>query len=147
MLKDILSEAFIETEVRVDSWRDAVRSCGKLLVAKDKIKPAYVDSMIATVEKLGPYMILLPEIALFHGEPGDKVNEPCLSLVTFAHDVEFSEFKDIHIKAAFAFAAVDKDSHMDMLQKLAMLLQNQEFITLLKTHGSKEAILEKIQNY
>lgn len=147
MVKDVLLDKLVEVEVDVDSWQDCIQHLGGMLVREKKIEPGFIDSMIQTVYELGPYMILLPGIAFFHGKPGSSVHEPCLSFVTLKKEVAFKEFDNQQVQCAFAFGAVDSDSHMQMLMQVAKLLQDEEFIELVKHHGSKEAIMKKIQEY
>ena len=97
MLKEILQEELVINNVIVDNWRDVVKECGFLLVKKEKVKPEFIDSMIKVVEKFGPYMILLPEVVFFHGQPGDLVNEICLSLVVLKEPVFFTEYENQNI--------------------------------------------------
>lgn len=147
MIKEILTEKMIETEVETTTWREAVHQVGKLLVDSHKVEETFIQSMIKTVEELGPYMILLPGVAFFHGAPSSGVHEVCLSLVTFKEDVVFTDFDQQHIQCAFGFGAQDSDSHMQMLMKVAALLQDEEFLELARNHGSKEAIIKKVQQY
>lgn len=144
MLKEILNERLVQTDVDCEDWRACVRACGKLLVAEGKIEPPFIESMIQTVEELGPYMILLPKVAFFHGRPSKDVHEACLSLVTLQHSVYFTEFENQEICCAFGFGAVDADSHVTMLTHVAKLLQDTEFVRLITEHGSKNAIMQKI---
>jgi len=147
MLKDILTDDVIETDVTADDWREAVAACGGLLVKADKVKPEFITSMIEVVEKFGPYMILVPEVAFFHGEPGENVHEPCLSLITLKEPVYFKEFAGQKISCAFGFGAIDNQSHLEMLKAISVLLQDEEFIALITRNGSKTAIREKIEKY
>jgi PTS system ascorbate-specific IIA component len=50
-------------------WRAAVRLAGDALVASGATTPAYTDEMVATVEQLGPYIVIAPGIALAHSRP------------------------------------------------------------------------------
>ena len=147
MIQDVLSEALVEVDVQVSSWQECVRYLGQKLVKEEKIKEAFIDSMIDTVNELGPYMILLPRLAFFHGKPGELVKEPCLSFITLKEEVAFTEFDGQKIKCAFAFGAVDRDSHMQMLMQVAQLLQDEAFIKLVMNNGSKIDIMKKIQEY
>ena len=124
-----------------------IHKTGKLLLKENKIEPEFIESMIQVVEEFGPYMILLPKVCFFHGQPGENVNEPCLSLIVFKDSVYFDDFENQEIKCAFAFGAIDSDSHMQMLMKVAQLLQNEEFISLITNNGEKDKILEIIQKY
>lgn len=146
-MKEILNERVVRTEVACSGWRDCVRACGGLLEAEGGIEPGFTDSMIRTVEELGPYMILLPKVAFFHGRPSADVHRVCLSLVTLKDSVFFTEFDNQEICCAFGFAAVDADSHVEMLGQVAKLLQDAEFVSLVTGHGSKEAIMQKIKQY
>ena len=147
MLKEMLSDDLIDTEVAAADWREAAVACGYLLVKAGKVKAEFVTSMIEVVEKFGPYMILVPEVAFFHGQPGENVREACLSLITLKEPVYFREFADQKISCAFGFGATDNQSHLEMLQELCALLQDEEFIALITHNGSKRAIREKIENY
>ncbi|MEW4413477.1 PTS sugar transporter subunit IIA [Clostridium sp. AN503] len=146
-MEEILNDRVVRTEVECQSWRDCVKACGDLLVAEGKIEPSFIDSMIQTVEELGPYMILIPKVAFFHGRPSEAVHKACLSLITLKDSVRFEEFEGQEISCAFGFGAVDADSHVNMLVKVAKLLQDEDFVRLITQHGTKEAIMEKINQY
>lgn len=141
-----LSEEYVRTNVSASDWRQAVNEVGSILVEKGKCDQEFINQMIETVDKLGPYMILLPDVALFHAPPGPYVHEPCLSFVTLKDPVYFSEFENQRIKCAFALGAVDSESHMTSIQQVAMLLQNQRFIELATNNGSLEELMESMKN-
>lgn len=147
MLHDLISEDVVKTDVDAKTWREVVEICGDLLVKEEKIEPAFIRSMIQTVEDLGPYMILVPKVAFFHGSPSSAVKEVCLSLVTLKNNVIFDDFDNQEITCAFGFGAKDSDSHMNVLMQLAELLQDEEFLELVRNNGSKEAIMKKINQY
>lgn len=147
MIKDILIENVVAVEKEVYCWRDCIEAGGELLVKENKISPTFIQSMIDVVNELGPYMILLPEVALFHGRPSEAVKEACLSFVTFDKDIYFSEFANQRIKCCFCLGAVDANSHMKMRASLVPLLQDQQFIKYATEHGSKESIMEIIKRY
>ena len=119
-----VSYTHLRTEVECQSWRDCVKACGDLLVAEGKIEPSFIDSMIQTVEELGPYMILIPKVAFFHGRPSEAVHKACLSLITLKDSVRFEEFEGQEISCAFGFGAVDADSHVNMLVKVEMCIRD-----------------------
>lgn len=147
MIKDYLKEELVLTNVSVDNWQDAAKMAGGLLLKQNKIKEPFIDSMIKVVKTYGPYMILVPKVCFFHGEPGENVNEPCLSLCVFDKPVYFSDFNNQEIRCAFAFGAKDKDSHMSMIMSVATILQDEEFIEAITNNYSKEKIMSIIQKY
>ena len=146
MLKKILTSEVIATDGKAQDWRQAVKCCGELLVAAGKIEADFITSMIEVVEEFGPYMILVPEVAFFHGRPGPLVKEPCLSLVTLSEPVFFTDFANQKISCAFGFGATDNNSHLRLLKGVSQLLQNEEFLALITHNGSKADIMEIINN-
>ena len=64
-----------------------------------------------------------------------------MSLVLLREPVYLGEKR---IKAAITFAAVDKDGHLELMRELGGYLQDENFIDLLRDHGSKAAIMERL---
>lgn len=147
MLRDELTKDLIITNAEPRDWRQAASMAGEMLLHEKKIRSQYIESMIHTVEKYGPYMILLPEVCLFHGEPGNNVLSPCISLCVFRNEVCFTEFANQPIRCCFGFGAIDKDSHMNLLMELSNLLQNEQLIQLITNNGPEEDILNIIAKY
>lgn len=145
-MKRILENEYIRTDVEANSWREAVQMAGDILVQLKECDQEFIYQMVKTVENLGPYMILLPDVALFHAPPGEYVHKACLSFVTFKNPVYFTDFENQRIKCAFALGAVDPESHMEMLQQVAMLLQDKTFLQIATNNGTKKDLLMSINN-
>ena len=144
MIENLLTKETIKTDVECLTWQDCVKECGNLLLSQNKVEPNFIKSMEETVMEFGPYMILIPKVAFFHGMPGNDVHEICLSLITLKDSVYFKEFENQEIKCAFGFGAVDSDSHLKMLQEVSELFRNSEFVNLITNNGEKEKILEQV---
>ena len=72
----------IEIGVEASDWQDAVRKTGEVLVRNGRVKPEYVEDMIETVHKLGPYIVLGPGLAMPHAKRGDRVLNSGVGIVT-----------------------------------------------------------------
>lgn len=114
----------IRLEVRAADWREAVRACGEALVAAGITTPAYTVQMIATVEQLGPYLVIAPGIALAHARPSAAVLRPGLSWVTLAQPVRFGHKDNDPVTLVVGLAAPDDYSHIQALATLAGLLED-----------------------
>lgn len=147
MIKNYLTEENVKTNVEVSCWQEAATFTGNMLVESGKVNSEFVKSIVEVVNKYGPYMILVPKVCFFHGEPGPNVKEPCLALSVFKNPVYFKEFDNQQINCSFAFGAVDKDSHMEMIMNVAKILQDEEFIQMITNNASKQEIMKKISNY
>ena len=141
----MLNKDNIITDIRASDWKEVVTLAGDMLVKSGNIHKNYINSMIETVHKLGPYMILLPKVAFFHGPPSDDVIKPGLSLVVLKDTVKFTEFDNEEINCAFAFCAIDNESHLTMLQDFTKLLSNEKLINQITSNASKEAIIKTLE--
>ncbi|HET7026116.1 MAG TPA: PTS sugar transporter subunit IIA [Candidatus Limnocylindrales bacterium] len=121
-----LSQLVTTDAVRVGAsaadWRAAVRVAGDALVASGATTPAYTDEMIATVEQLGPYIVIAPGIALAHSRPSPAVVRAGISLVTLSRPVEFGHPRNDPVHLVVGLAAVDEEAHVMALSTLAEFL-------------------------
>ena len=144
MLKELLNERTIITNQSIASWEECVKKGGQILIDEGSIENEYINSMIETIHTFGPYVIILPNVAFFHGKPGLGVHKTCMSLIVLKDEIEFTDFENQTIKCAFSFGAIDNESHIGILQQLSILLQDEQFKDLITNNGSKEEILKKI---
>lgn len=120
-MQDLIKLENIQTNVYASNWKDAIRKAGDLLLKNGSIKEEYIDNMIASVEKLGPYIVLMPGFALGHSEPCPEVIKTDLSLITLTEPVNFGSIND-PVKIVMCLACTDKESHMSKIQAIAMKL-------------------------
>jgi PTS system ascorbate-specific IIA component len=108
--------------VAAEDWRAAVRAAAQLLVDAEAAVPRYVDRCIATVEELGPYMVVAPGVALAHARPEDGAVALGLSAVTLREPVEFGHAENDPVDVVFAFGSPDRNQHVGLLGALARRL-------------------------
>jgi PTS system ascorbate-specific IIA component len=106
-------------------WRAAVRLAGDALVASGATPPAYTDEMVATVEQLGPYIVIAPGIALAHARPSPAVRRAAISLVTLLEPVAFGHRENDPVRLVIGLAAIDEEGHITALSTLAELLSDE----------------------
>ena len=121
-LSDLLPREAIRLNVSAGDWRAAVRASGEALMAGGATTAAYSDEMIATVEQLGPYIVIAPGIALAHSRPSPAVVRPGLSVVILAEPVEFGHSVNDPVRLVVGLAAPDDQGHVEALATLAGLL-------------------------
>lgn len=138
VLLNAFGEGSIKIQQVVTSWRESFELAGAGLVDSKRTVPAYTQEMIQAFEELGPYMVIAPGIALAHGRPSESVIETGLSLVTLATPIEFGSESNDPVSLVIGLAAIDHDSHIDLMAALSELLMNEEKVTLLR-NATKEA--------
>lgn len=142
-MSEIIKRENIKTNVEASDWKDAIRKAGQLLLDAGSIKQEYIENMIKSVEKLGPYIVLMPGFALGHSEPCPEVIKTDLSLITLTNPVDFGSVND-PVKVVMCLACVDKESHMSTIQTIAMKLMAENAIEDMMNCTSVDELYEFI---
>ncbi|HEX2980666.1 MAG TPA: BglG family transcription antiterminator [Anaerolineaceae bacterium] len=131
-LSDLLSADTIALQVEAKSWQEVIDTAGSLLVRTGGVKPGYVDAMKRIRETYGPYMVIMPGVAILHAFPEDGVNRLCMSMVTLKTPVAFGNEKFDPVQVAFALGSIDNQMHLRALSELIDLVKDEEFSGSLK---------------
>lgn len=141
MLKHVLTADTISLKAVANTWDEAVRLCGELMVKADCVEPRFVDAMIEFVLTNGPYVVLAPGIAIPHARPEDGVKKMCMSLVTLATPVEFGNEDNDPVDLVIGLAAIDNSSHLDALAELIAILGDERKREIIRNAVSPQEIL------
>lgn len=129
----------IRTRVPAADWREAVRQSGELLAASNYITRDYINLTISSIEEMGPYVVLMPGLALAHARPDASVLKTGLSLITLEQPVNFGCEND-PVSVVLTLACRDSESHLKMLGDLAVILADPEQFRLLAEADREEDI-------
>jgi PTS system ascorbate-specific IIA component len=121
-LSDLLAPSAVLIRADAGDWRAAVTRAGEALIAGGATTAAYTDEMIATVEQLGPYIVIAPGIALAHSRPSPAVLHAGVSLVTLSRPVTFGHKQNDPVSLVVGLAAPDEEGHVQALSTLAEFL-------------------------
>ncbi len=146
-LLELLPNEAIALGASARDWREAVRLAGDALVRSGAATPAYAAEMIATVEQLGPYIVIAPGIALAHSRPSPSVLATGLAWVTLAEPVPFGHPDNDPVALVLGLAAPDENGHVDALAALANLLADDDRRTALLAATSPEEVRGQIERY
>lgn len=113
MICDLITEETYLEDIKCNSWEELVDIGGGLLVKQGRVEPRFLQSIKDTIAEYGSYMVLVDDIAFFHGRPEAGVKDMAMSLVLLRDPVFLGEKR---IKAAITFAAVDKNSHLQLMR-------------------------------
>ncbi len=139
MLKEFLKNNIILTD-EFDSWELAIKQASEPLLEKNIIKESYVEAMINSVYKNGPYMIIMPHIALAHARPEDGVNKNGISFLKLKTPVIFPQENDVDI--IIVLAAKEDEGHLELMAELADLLVDDEKTEAIRRAHNKNQIKE-----
>ena len=122
---DLLDRKNVRILEKADDWKDAIRKSVMPLEEEGYVKAEYQEAIISGVEKLGPYIIVAPSIALPHARPEQGVIKSQIAITLFRQEVQF-EKKDSAAQLFVALAASDSDSHVEALMTISEILQDEE---------------------
>lgn len=124
MLKEILKESNILFDLQASNWEDAIQKVSTPLIESNTIEPRYIDSMIESVKKHGPYIVIGQHIALAHARPEDGVNKLGISVAKLKHPIQFGHDDNDPVKVIFCLAAIDSYSHLNIMKNLVTLIND-----------------------
>ncbi len=140
MLKDFL-KGNIKIVESVDNWQKAIKLASQSLIDNGNIKPQYVDAIIETTNKNGPYYILTDGMAMPHARPENGVIKTGISFLKVTNGVKFDNVEK-KVYLLFTLAAEDANGHQDAIAQLADFLDDEEKMKkLIEENLTEEEIL------
>lgn len=126
-MEELVTLQRIGSRKKAENWQEAIRRAGELLLENGDIEEKYIDNMIDSVHELGPYIVLTKGFALAHAAPSEVVKRTGISLTNLEKPVNFGSSND-PVSVVMCMACVDKQSHIEHLQKLAVKLMEEGMI-------------------
>ena len=128
---ETITTSDVEIGLSETDWRQALRRSSRSLLETGKITAAYIDAMIDSVKRAGPYIVLCKQVALAHARPNGTVRELAVHFSTFTPGVKFGVAKYDPVRLIITLAAVDDTSHLDLMAELANVLMYPEHVDAL----------------
>jgi len=146
MLAKWLTDDRINIVEQVEDWRAAVQLSAAPLLAAGAITPSYVEAIFASHEKLGPYYVIAPGLAMPHARPEEGVITPGLSLLHVKQGVHFDAEENDPVFVIVMLCAINGEEHLEMISHLAELFSDEDdFQALIKadTYPALNALIQK----
>lgn len=125
-LKQSLSDNnSIKLHAHAADWREAIKIGTDMLMASGAIQPSYHEAIISSVETLGPYICIAPNLALPHARPEDGVISTAFALVTLEKPVYF-DGEDEPVDVLITLAGSSSDEHMEGLMEVTQMLDDED---------------------
>jgi mannitol/fructose-specific phosphotransferase system IIA component (Ntr-type) len=130
----VIAKAFGPSSIDISteklSWLEALERSVNLLVESGRTKPEYFEQVIASTQKLGPYFVVAPGIAIAHAAPSSAVIETGFALLKLEKPVASGSIND-PVSLLFSFASVDSVSHIELLGEFANMMSTPGKVNLL----------------
>ena len=144
MIEKLLTEEAIDVNIKAENWEEAVAVAGKLLLKNEKIEGKYIEAMIDTVKEMGPYIVMAPGIAMPHGRPDSGALELGISVISLEKGINFGSSEFDPVKLVFAICAKENKSHIELLQDLSYILDDEDLLKEAERCNSKKDLLNVI---
>lgn len=140
-IAELLDNSAIALDHEADDWREAIRFAGSLLEKSSACTEQYTQSMIDSVDKNGPYIVVAPGFAFAHARPSEAVHRTAMSWVRLKTPVNFGHAKNDPVSLVVALAARDDSAHTRAMQELAKVLASSQKRAALDKATTPEEIL------
>ena len=149
MIDEIINRGLFDFVEEIDSWEDAIyKSCEKL-IEKDIVDNNYPEQIIKTIEKYGPYIVLIPGVAMPHcQENAEGVNDTAIAFMKVNKPVVFDkEDKDKDANIFFTVASENPTKHLENITKLSEILCNEEILEAFNKAESEDDLKAIVEKY
>lgn len=138
MLSEIIEKKRYSFHDGFDNWEEAIAASCKPLIEEKVIEEEYVDSIINSVKKFGPYIVIAPNICIPHAQEGKGVNDTAICFMKTDKPVHFSDKPEEAAQLFFVLASTDNEKHMNNLVNMVSLIEDQEVVNKLLNAKSVE---------
>ncbi len=149
MLREFVEKKHYKFAKEAPSWQEAVRMSCESILADGTIEEVYVNSIIDCITEYGPYIIIVPNVAMPHSQlSAEGVNETAIAFMRLEKTVSFDE-NDPEKDASlfFTIASCNPDQHMENIMKLTEIFSNEELLAELAKAETPEDLIRLQEKY
>ncbi|MCI8597785.1 MAG: PTS sugar transporter subunit IIA [Lachnospiraceae bacterium] len=143
MLREFVEKKHYLFAEEAKDWKEAIRMSCQSLEADGTVEANYKEDIVACVEKHGPYIVIMPHVAMPHSqENAVGVNKTAIGFMKLEKPVSFTPGdpeKDAEL--FFTLASCNPEQHLNNMMKLSEMLMNEELVAeLLKATGPDDLL-------
>ena len=149
MIWEALDSALIITGLDAEEDKDVMRKLGAVVVKEGYAKESYVDALIAREEEFPTGLdvsgigVAIPHTSVEH------VNKVGIAIAVLNRPVTFIQMgtddETVEVRLVFMLAVVDPNAHIDQLQRIVEIIQDQAVLGKLMEAKEAEEIIQIIR--
>lgn len=149
MLREFVEKKHYFFAEEAADWKEAIRMSCKSLEADGTVDSNYAEEIVNCVEKYGPYIIIMPEVAMPHSQEGAAgVNKTAIGFMKLEKAVSFDpEDPEKDARLFFTLASCDSEQHLDNIMRLSEMLMNEELVEELLKAATPEDLIHLQEKY
>lgn len=149
MLKDFVEMNHYKFAESALDWREAIRMSCEPLELDGSVGQNYKDEIISCVEKYGPYIVIMPMVAMPHSQEGaEGVNKTAISFMKLKKPVSFEPGNsEMDAQLFFTLASCNPQKHLENMSRLSDMLMNEKLVEDIKKAETAEDLLKINKKY
>lgn len=149
MLKEIIEKGHYSFASSFENWEEAIWASYKPLLEDQTVENCYVQAVVDCVKKYGPYIVIVPNIAMPHSTEGATgCHGTAIAFMKVEQEVDFDpEDEDKKARLFFSLAATDHEKHIENIQSLMDTLMNEEIVEALLEAKTSDDLKEIANKY
>lgn len=149
LLREFVAAGHYKFAKEAKTWEEAVRMSCEALEADGSIGKDYKEDIIASVKKYGPYLVIMPQVAMPHAQKcGESVKRTAISFMKLERPVSFepgNPGKDAVL--FFTLASCNPKAHLENITRLSGILSDEETLLGLFHVRTPEDLLKLQDSY
>lgn len=127
MCKKFITENRIKLNIEAETWEEVINKGAEILEKEGVIKPSYKEAIIESTKKTGPYYVITKGVAMPHARPEDGVIKSGFCFLKLIKGINFGSKENDPVKYVFMVAMEDNEKHIEFIQFLSDLMENEDF--------------------
>ncbi|MCI1134435.1 PTS sugar transporter subunit IIA [Enterococcus gallinarum] len=147
MLSELLKEDYIQLDISVENFDEAIKASAQPLLTADVIENEYISSILSIYHEivaLHCYYETNCAASCTHREGAKKL---ALGFTRLERPVISGHESNDPVKFLFPLSAPDNESHISLLSELAELLGNKDFLELLGRMTEKNELIAFLKKF
>jgi PTS system ascorbate-specific IIA component len=133
----------------VDSWEEAIRKSCEPLMAEGIVDGSYAEEIIETVKNVGPYIVIIPGVAIPHCmECAKGAHGTAISFMKLENPVSFDdEDPEKTASVFFTLVSVNTEEHLKNMKQLFKMLTNEDLLAELMEVRTPDDLIRLDEKY
>lgn len=144
MLRYFYDNKLIRFEEEIPAnWEEAIRFSGRVMKNQNLVTDRYIDQVISDVKEYGPYIVIVPGVAMPHSSAKNEgVIGTGIGFTIMPKTVSFEEDnEEKDAKLFFMLAAKDSEAHMQNIANLSDMLMEEDMVDdLMKVRNMEDYV-------
>jgi PTS system ascorbate-specific IIA component len=149
LLREIIDRKLCNFNATAASWQESIRASCKLLEEAGIVGEKYADEIVKCIDENGPYIVLIPGIAMPHSmENSPNAFGTAIAFTKLTRPVSFDDADpEKYASVFFTLAATDNELHLKNMRKLFKMLTNEQLVADLQKVSSEADLLSLDTKY